>query len=760
MALSFEQIRALVEGRHRDPHTVLGPHAEDAGMAVRALNPEAAALTVLLRAGDEEPLRFDMNKIDGSGLYEAVIPAEAWEAAGEAAADSAAGEASGAAPALRYRLETENADGTRWTAYDPYAFPPGISDMDIYLFGQGLHYQIYEKLGANPMTMDGVPGVLFGVWAPNAIRVSVVGDFNGWDGRRHGMRRLDDGVWEIFIPGLTNGDRYKFEILTQTGTLIYKSDPYGKWSEMRPGTASRVWDIRDYEWQDEAWMNGPRLEDKIAAPMNIYEVHLGSWMRKPDGNFMSYGDIAERLVAYVKQEGFNYIELLPVMEHPLDESWGYQVTGYFAATSRFGDPAGFMYLVDLCHRNGIGVILDWVPAHFPKDSHGLEKFDGLALYEHADPRQGEHPEWGTLIFNYGRNEVKNFLIANALYWLNAFHADGLRVDAVASMLYLDYGKKDGEWIANEYGGNHNLEAVGFLKHMNSVIGGLAPGTVMIAEESTAWPGVTGDLNEDGLGFTFKWNMGWMHDFLGYMGEEEEHRKYHHNEMTFASTYIYSENYILVLSHDEVVHMKSAMIGKMPGDEWRRFANLRAAYGFMYAHPGKKLLFMGGEIGQYSEWNEGRELEWDLLQYDFHAGLQRFVADLGRVYQEQNALWSLDQDGFGFEWINADNAEQSVYSFIRRGQTKEDTLVVIANFRSEAYEDYKVGVPFAGSWTEILNSDAAEYGGSGVTNGSSAADREAGVPRVIESEESECDYRENSVRIRLAPLSVTVLKCVE
>lgn len=727
--LSMIELQQIINASHGDPHVVLGMHEIELEgkqcIVVRVFNPQAEKVTVI---DDKYRTRkYPMEKIHTEGFFECVIPTrKKW---------------------FRYVLEFEGY-GSTWESYDPYSFSPGISDMDIYLFNQGTHYNIYEKLGANPMQMDGVDGVLFGVWAPNAKRVSVIGEFNNWDGRRNPMRLLDaSGIWEIFIPGLKNNDRYKFEIKSATGELLQKSDPYGKFAELRPSTTSLVYDINGYEWNDGNWYQTRKTQDKYNIPMNIYEVHMGSWKREAEtGRFLSYTELADTLIPYLVEMGYTHIEMLPIEEHPFDGSWGYQVTGYYAPTSRYGSPDEFMYFVDKCHQAGIGVLLDWVPAHFPKDAHGLARFDGTALYEHEDPRQGEHPEWGTLIFNFGRNEVKNFLIANALYWIEKFHIDGLRVDAVASMLYLDYAKSEGQWVPNKYGGRENLDAVEFMKHMNSVIEKKYPNVYMIAEESTSWAGVTKTADDNGLGFSLKWNMGWMNDFLEYVAKDPVYRKYHHNNLTFGMVYAYTERFVLVLSHDEVVHGKHSMLDKMPGDLWQKFANLRAAYGFMFGHPGKKLLFMGGEFGQFIEWDEKRPLDWFLLEYDHHKTMLDFSKALNHLYLENEALWVKDFDGDGFEWIDCNDNEKSIYSFIRRGTKKEDTLVFIVNFTPNTYENFRVGVPFEGRYEEILNSDAPEFGGSGVTN-----------EGVKNSDKIEYNGREDSIGLRLAPLSVTVFK---
>ena len=622
-----------------------------------------------------------------------------------------------------------------------------ISDLDCYLFGAGTHYEIYKKLGAHPMTYKGKKGIYFGVWAPHAQAVHLVGDFNGWNPEANPMKKVgQSGIWEYFNAGMQVGELYKFAITTDTGKILYKADPFAFSAEYRPGTASVTADISGFSWNDGDWISKRSQADMTKQPISIYEVHLGSWMRVPEegDRFLTYTEMAEKLVPYVKEMGFSHIELLPVEEHPFDGSWGYQVTGYYAPTSRYGTPAMFKEFIDTCHQNGIGVILDWVPAHFPKDEFGLGRFDGTALYEHQDPRRGEHLQWGTYIFNYGRKEVSNFLIANALFWLDEYHIDGLRVDAVASMLYLDFCKNDGEWAANEYGGRENLEAVEFIKHMNSIVSKRLPGTMMIAEESTSWEGVTKSADDNGLGFTMKWNMGWMNDFLFYIKKDPIYRKYHHNNLTFGMAYNYSENFVLVLSHDEVVHEKSAMIGKMPGDLWQKYANLRLSYGFMYGHPGKKLLFMGGEFAQFNEWSESRSLDWHLLRYKDHQQMQQYMKDLNHFYLSESAFWQQDYDPHGFTWIECDDAESSVVSFIRRSQDKE--LYFICNFTPETYEDFRIGVPFAGTYKEVFNSDAEKYGGSGVVNKKAAV-----------SEKMPWNHYQNSIRVKVPPLGMVVLE---
>lgn len=626
-----------------------------------------------------------------------------------------------------------------------------FGELDQYLFGQATHYDIYKKLGAHPTTQDRKKGVYFAVWAPNAVKVSVIGDFNQWEIEANPMKKTGPiGVWEVFVPKVKVGDLYKFYIKAQDGRGLYKADPYATWSEMRPGNASRVADITGFKWSDDSWIEKRKGTDPKQEAVSIYEVHPGSWRKHPstehdpDG-FYSYREFAHALADYVKRMGYTHVELMGIAEHPFDGSWGYQVTGYYAPTSRFGNPEDFKYLVNYLHKNKIGVILDWVPAHFPKDAHGLAEFDGTCIYEHADPRQGEHPDWGTKIFNYGKNEVKNFLIANALYWVEEFHVDGLRVDAVASMLYLDYGKEDGQWIANKYGGNQNLEAIEFFKHLNTLIRGRNKGVMMIAEESTAWPKVTGDVEkEDGLGFSFKWNMGWMHDFLEYMKLDPYFRKYNHNKMTFSMTYAFSENYILVLSHDEVVHLKCSMINKMPGLYDDKFENLKAGYSFMFGHPGKKLLFMGQEFGQFQEWSEARELDWYLLREERHQQLQEYVKDLLHAYKKYPALYANDNGYEGFEWINADDADRSVYSFIRWSPTKRNNLLFVCNFTPVERKDYWVGVDKKKQYKLILNSADPKYGGQyPVSN------------PVFKAVKGECDGKPYHLEYPLPPYGVAV-----
>ena len=627
-----------------------------------------------------------------------------------------------------------------------------VSDWDQYLFGQGNHYEIYKKLGAHLTEKDGVAGTYFAVWAPHAKSVKLIGEFNNWDGRNHEMSRLEPlGIYELFVPGIVEGTTYKYLIDGADGNLHYKCDPYGFSAEMRPGTASKVADL-SYNWKDTKWMEARAQQDTNKMPMSIYEVHLGSWKRHPHGEeetgFYSYEDLAVELVKYVKEMGYTHVELMGIAEHPFDGSWGYQVTGYFAPTSRYGTPKQFKKLIDSLHKAKIGVILDWVPAHFPRDAHGLANFDGAPLYEYPDPRKGEHPDWGTKIFNYEMNEVKNFLISNALYWMEEFHIDGLRVDAVASMLYLDYGKSDGQWVANKYGGNNNLEAIEFFKHLNSCLLGKYPGTVMIAEESTAWPKVTDKPENDGLGFSYKWNMGWMHDFLEYMKLDPYFRKNNHNKMTFAASYMTSENYILVLSHDEVVHLKCSMINKMPGYPDDKFANLKAGYAFMMGHPGKKLLFMGQEFAQYQEWSEARELDWFLLSEEKHQQMQGWVKELLHIYKKHPCLYTLDRSYDGFQWINADDADRSIFSFVRYDEQKKKSLLFVMNFTPMAREDYRVGVPRGKQYKLILNSHDVKFGGNDIVE-----NRET----VYKAAKGECDRQPFSFSYPLPPYGVAVFE---
>ncbi len=684
-------VAAIAAARHGDPFAVLGPHRTSAGVAVRAFVPHAGRVSAIGADGRTTALarRADTD------FFEGLLGPE----------DGA-----------RYRLRAENAGGA-WEFFDPYAFGPVLGQLDDHLFVEGTHEKLYDRFGAHPTTHEGVAGVHFAVWAPNADRVSVVGDWNDWDGRRHAMRkRLESGVWEIFAPGLGPGAVYKFEIIGAGGShQPLKADPVGFEAELRPSTASVVADTAPFAWTDGAYLAKRQGVDRRRLPMSVYEVHLGSWRRGDGNRFLTYDELAGQLVPYAVEMGFTHLEFMPVSEHPLDASWGYQPIGLFAPTRRFGDPDGFARLVDRAHAAGIGIIIDWVPAHFPVDVHGLARFDGTALYEYADPRRGFHPDWNTAIYDFARREVTGTLIANALYWLDRFHVDGLRVDAVASMLYLDYSRKAGEWLPNWEGGNDNREAVAFLKRFNSLVYGTHPGAMTIAEESTAWPGVSQPTFMGGLGFGFKWNMGWMHDTLEFMSQDPVHRRWHHDRMTFGLLYAFSENFVLPLSHDEVVHGKRSILGKMPGDEWQRFANARAYYGFMWGHPGKKLLFMGSEFGQVAEWNADQSLDWHLLQYAFHRGLSCLIQDLNTVYRDTPALYARDCEPEGFRWIVADDRGNSVLAWLRFGAPSDPPVAVVSNFTPVPRADYRIGLPFPGRWREILNTDAERYGGSNAGN---------------------------------------------
>jgi 1,4-alpha-glucan branching enzyme len=682
-------IEALVRGELWDPHSLLGMHANDDGTAtVRAWRPNAQTVVCLV----DNQVAARLEQIHPAGLFEGVLD-EAPE---------------------RYELEVTYADGA-FTIKDPFSFPPILGDLDLHLIGEGKHHRLHDVLGAHPRTVGTVDGVSFAVWAPNARAIRIVGDFNSWDGRLHPMRSMgSSGVWEIFIPDVEHGAHYKFEIVTAEGKMILKTDPYAFWTEEPPRTAARV-NTSDYAFKDTEWMTKRESEDHYRSPISVYEVHLGSWRRRSDGSPLTYREMAPLLADYARELGFTHVEFLPVAEHPFGGSWGYQVSHYFAPTARFGTPDDFRFLVDTLHEEGIGVIVDWVPAHFPKDEWALARFDGTALYEHLDPRLGEHPDWGTLVFNFGRNEVRNFLISNALFWIENFHIDGLRVDAVASMLYLDYSREEGEWVPNRFGGNENLDAIDFLRELNTVVHGEHPGVLMLAEESTAWAGVSRPVHLGGLGFGFKWNMGWMHDTLNYFSKDSIYRRYHHNNLTFSLIYAFSENFILPLSHDEVVHGKGSLLNKMPGDRWQQMANLRALYAYMWAHPGKQLLFMGGEIAQDREWDHDTGLDWSLLDYGQHQGVQLLIGDLNRVYRATSALWDSDGDPNGFRWIDANDADNNVISFYRSSADGQHHLVCIANLSPVPRYDFRVGVPRLGDYTEVLNTDADTYGGSNVGN---------------------------------------------
>ncbi|MFN3543872.1 MAG: 1,4-alpha-glucan branching protein GlgB [Thiobacillus sp.] len=684
-------IERLQAGTHHDPFEVLGIHpTPDGGQVVRVFLPAAEAVEV---AGGP------MTRIEGTDCFERILPA---------------GSALDRHPLLRWQAK---ADGRWHVMQSPYTFPPQLGDMDLYLFGEGRHLDVWKVLGARLKTVDGVTGCLFAVWAPAVQRVSVVGDFNDWDGRRHPMRcRGTSGVWELFIPGLDAGHAYKYEILGRHGQLVTKTDPYARQMFMRPETTSRIPEEIAYAWGDGAWLAARAQFDWQHRPISIYELHAGSWRRHEDGSFYTWGELAAELIPYVLDLGYTHIELMPVAEHPLDASWGYQVSGYYAPTARFGSPHDFRAFVDACHRANLGVLLDWVPAHFPKDDWALARFTGEPVYEHADPRRGEHQDWGTLIFDFGRNEVRNFLIANALYWLEEFHIDGLRVDAVASMLYLDYSRQPGEWVPNQYGGRENLDAIHFLREMNTAVHARFPGVLTIAEESTAWPAVSRPVELGGLGFSMKWNMGWMNDSLDYIEKDPVYRKYQHNQLTFSQMYAWTENFVLPLSHDEVVHMKKSMLDKMPGDVWQRFANLRLFYAWQYAHPGKKLLFMGGEFGQWNEWRESGPLDWVLLGFPDHDGIRALVRDLNRLYRDEPAMHAFDFDPRGFRWIDCHDADQSVLSFVRYGPEGTPPIAVLLNFTPVPRHAYRIGVPWRDPWREVLNTDSMFYGGSNLGNG--------------------------------------------
>jgi len=723
-----EAVDAIVAGTSDDPFAVLGRHRVivdgKPALLVRTMQP--AASDVQLVTDDRV---YGMQRRRPDGLFEATLPFE------------------GRPEDFAYRFRVREGGVTR-DVIDPYQFGQVLTDFDLHLFGEGTHYRAWEKLGAHRLSIGSVTGVHFAVWAPNAQRVSVIGDFNHWDGRAHVMRRLvPSGVWEIFVPDLTDGDCYKFEVRTTAGHLLHKADPYARRFEVPPNTASIIWTDSRYEWRDQDWLTDRASHDTWRErPMAVYEVHPGSWRRVPEeGNrYQTYRELAASLVPYVREMGFTHIELMPIMEHPFSGSWGYQVIGFFAPTSRFGTPDDFRFFVDECHRHGIGVILDWVPGHFPKDRHGLAEFDGTALYEHADPRKGEHQDWGTLIFNYGRNEVRSFLFSNALFWLEEFHIDGLRVDAVASMLYLDYSRT--EWIPNQYGGRENLEAVAFLQQLNTLTHGRVPGTMTIAEESTAWPAVSRPVYVGGLGFSYKWNMGWMHDMLQYMHEDPVHRRWHHGQITFSMLYAFTENFILPFSHDEVVHGKGSMLSKMPGDVWQKHATLRALYGYMYGHPGKKLIFMGAEFGQWREWNYDASLDWHLLGEEMHEALRRWVQDLNHIYQREPSLHQIDFEGSGFRWIDCQDNENSVISMIRRGRDPQDFTVMIANFTPVPRPAYRIGVPEWGWYRELLNSDSERYGGSNMGNGGG-----------VHTEATPAHGFDQSISLTVPPLGFLLLK---
>jgi 1,4-alpha-glucan branching enzyme len=729
MLLTKDELRSLVNLTHQSPHSLLGmqPLGDKSGLVVRALLPEAKKVEVQPVHEKDKPT-FELKRIPNTDVFE--------------------GETKLASSVYAYDLVITNHQGKTRRTRDAYSFLPTLGEADLFLFGKGDERKIYDKLGAQLRTIDGVHGTSFAVWAPNAQRISVVGDFNNWDGRFHSMRLLGaSGVWEIFIPGVGQGAHYKFEIRDAHGNIKLNTDPFGFFFEVAPKQAAIVWDTKKFKWTDDAWLKKRRERDPLRSPMSVYEMHVGSWQKKTATESWSYRELAMPLVEYIKRMGFTHVEFMPVAEHAFYPSWGYQVTGFYAPTSRFGTPEDFQFLVNVLHEAGIGVIVDWVPAHFPRDTWALAKFDGTALFEHEDPRKGAHQDWGTLIFNFGRHEVVNFLVANALFWCERFHIDGLRVDAVASMLYLDYSRKEGEWIPNTHGGRENLEAIEFLKQFNHITHVEFPGVLTIAEESTAWPQVTRPPYIGGLGFSFKWNMGWMHDTLGYFKHEPVHRKYHQDDLTFAMIYHHNENFILPFSHDEVVHGKLSLLGRMSGDDWQKFANLRSLLGYQWMFPGKKLLFMGDEIGQSAEWNENAQLDWWLLDAGpYHRGLQNFVADLNKLYAAAPGLWQADYDYAGFNWIDCNDRANSVLSFLRQTTDGKNQLAVILNLTPVPRPNYRIGLPRGGKWKEVLNSDAEIYGGGNKGN----------YGGVI-AENNPCHNQQHSAEFYLPPLSVIVFQ---
>jgi 1,4-alpha-glucan branching enzyme len=718
--MSPTEIEAIVQGKHGDPFRLLGPHERGGHWEVRAFLPQAANAWVESPEGES----LAMEKVHAGGLFMrqfAVSPGA-------------------------YRLRLKRWSGEEIEIQDPYRFPPILTDFELHLHGEGTHYESYRSLGAHLVTSEGVAGVRFAVWAPNAFLVTVTGDFNEWDERRHPMRRRNGGIWELFLPGLESGSTYKYAVSSKfRGYHQQKADPYAFGSEAPPKSASVVFDLSRYRWNDAEWMESRAKKNYLKEPVSIYEVHLGSWLRGPNNRYLTYREFADVLVGYVKRMGYTHIELLPIMEHPFSGSWGYQVIGYYAPTARFGSPDDFKFFIDRCHQEGIGVILDWVPAHFPRDAHGLAYFDGTALYEHEDPRRGEHAEWGTKIFNYGRNEVRTFLISNALFWLQEYHLDGLRVDAVASMVFLDHARKPGDWAPNQYGGNENLEAMDFIRRCNELAHRL-PGVMMIAEESTSFPGVSRPVYLGGLGFTMKWNMGWMHDMFDYFKQDPIYRKFHHAKITFSMMYAFTENFVLPVSHDEVVHLKKSLLSKMPGDVWQKFANVRAFLAYMYGHPGKKLLFMGQEIGQWDEWNEEQSVQFDLTRFDLHRQLQDYVRELNWLYRSHPALYEVDGSWEGFEWIDFHDMDDSVISFLRRPSGGGQFLVFVCNFTPIPRYGYRIGVPSPGVYREILNTDAGMFGGSNVGNGG----------RVTADNES-ANKHFHSIVVTLPPLGVLVFE---
>lgn len=725
--MNWPKIEEIIYSESDNPHALLGPHKAGNQTLVQAFFPNAERVELIL---DDNGNKYPMELADDDGYFAVLVPVSEKDL-----------------PKYHYILEDKSGKRTEWG--EPYRFKPLITQEDTDKFRNGIHYTIYEKLGAHPMTIDNTEGTYFAVWAPNAMRISVVGDFNGWDGRIHQMRRLwDSGIFELFIPGAKKGDNYKYELKLKGGTTYLKSDPYGNAAQMRPENASVITDLSDFSWEDDKFIKGRGKYQDSQAPVSVYEMYLGSFLKGKEGTeFANYRDIADGLIPYLKDMGFTHVELMPIMEHPLDESWGYQVIGYYAPTARYGTPQDFMYLVNELHKAGIGIILDWVPAHFPRDVYGLSNFDGTCLYEHRDPRQSFHAHWGTLIYNYGRPEVSNYLIANALFWVEKYHVDGIRMDAVASMLYLDYGKQDGQWIANIYGGNENLEAIEMMKHLNSIMKKRNPGVLTIAEESTAFPKITGELNDGGLGFDLKWNMGFMNDYINYIRNDPYFRSYHHGELTFSMIYQYSEKYMMPFSHDEVVHGKATLIGKMPGSREQKFAGLRLTFAYMMTHPGRKLLFMGQELGEFDEWNEKRQVQWELKNVPEHAGISRLVKDLNGLYKSCPELHVLDDDANGFEWINNISANESYITFARKGEKDGEILVVAANFSGVAL-NLTTGVPKNGKYKEIFNSDSRDYGGTNMVNS-----------KVIRSKMIEWDDRENSIDVKLAPLSLSILKYI-
>lgn len=724
--MNWPEIEGIIYSECDNPHDYLGQHVTPQGLLIQAFMPGASCIVVRI---DGQTKTYTMEEVDEAGYFAVLIPGR---------------------KKVKYTLFITFPDGQSREIRDPYAYDVSVSRQALKEFELGINYRVYDLLGAHVMEVDGVLGTHFSVWAPNAVRVSVVGDFNNWDGRINPMRKdYESGVFDLFIPGVWTGAIYKYEIKFKGGMVGLKSDPYAYSAELRPDTASVVYDIKNFKWEDKEWIAKRDKTPALKSPISVYEMHLGSFKKPTDGrDFYNYRELAPMVIEYVKNMNYTHVELMPITEHPFDASWGYQVTGYYAPTSRYGSPLDFKYFINELHKAGIGVILDWVPAHFPRDTFGLSNFDGTCLYEHQDPRQGSHPDWGTLIYNYGRPQVKNFLIGSALFWAEEYHVDGIRSDAVASMLYLDYGKRDGEWVANMYGGKENLEAIEFLKHMNSIFKKRGLSTLLIAEESTAWPKVTGDVENDSLGFDLKWNMGWMNDFTNFMRQDPLFRKGCYGDLTFSMIYNYSENFILVFSHDEVVHGKSSMIYKMPGETMEeKFANLRVAYGFMFTHPGKKLLFMGQDFGQTSEWAEDKEVEWNLLEYDSHQQMQAFVKDMNTLYQKEPALYEMDYDVNGFKWINCISADETILVFERIASNGEK-LVVVANFTPVKRANYKIGVPDAGKYKEIFNSDSAVYGGDDFVN-----------PRLKVSKKDECDGFEDSIRIKVPPMGISILRYI-